>query len=476
MSIKKGKVYELEIADLAFGGKGVAKIDGLAVFVDQAAPGDMVSARVFKKKKNFAEARIVETISPSPLRIEPPCPYSGFCGGCKWQFLPYETQLQYKTNHVREALEHIGGIKDVPVNPAEASPDMFGYRNKMEFSCSDRRWLLPEQMDDDTIDISFALGLHVPGTFHKVLDIDACLLQASEGNQILNDAKRYMKNSGVPVYGLKSHVGFWRFLMLRHSVARDQWMVNIITSSEDRAGVEPLAKMLMEKYPSIVSVVNNITARKAGVAVGEYEIHLAGQPVIEDQIGPNVFEISANSFFQTNTRGAEILYGTVERFAELTGKESVLDLYSGTGTIPIHLSKQASRILGIEIVESAVRGRREKLPQKPRGKLPVCSGRHPHHAVGRGIAPRPDDRRSPPRRHAQGRGQASARHGPRTHRVRLMQPLHPGAGPGPDEGNLPGFTGPARGYVSPYVPYRDGGVAEEGGIGRWDDGEAFPIS
>ena len=355
MSIKKGKVYELEIADLAFGGKGVAKIDGLAVFVDQAAPGDVVSARVFKKKKNFAEARIVETISPSPLRIEPPCPYSGFCGGCKWQFLPYETQLQYKTNHVREALEHIGGIKDAAVNPAEPSPDVFGYRNKMEFSCSDRRWLLPEQMDDETIDISFALGLHVPGTFHKVLDIDACLLQASEGNQILNDVKQHMKNSGVPVYGLKSHVGFWRFLMLRHSVARDQWMVNIITSSEDRAAVEPLAKMLMEKYPSIVSVVNNITARKAGIAVGEYEIHLAGEPVIQDRIDPNVFEISANSFFQTNTRAAEILYGTVERFAELTGKETVLDLYSGTGTIPIHLSKQASRILGIEIVESAVK-------------------------------------------------------------------------------------------------------------------------
>ncbi len=356
--MRKGKTYELKVTDLAFGGKGIAKVDGFAVFVDQAAPGDVVLARVIKRKKRFAEARIAEMLSPSPLRIEAPCPYSGVCGGCKWQFLPYDIQLEYKTRHVKESLEHIGGFEGVAVHPAEGSPKVFGYRNKMEFSCSDRKWLMPEEMGGENADTSMALGLHVPGAFYKVLDIKACLLQPEPGNDILGDVRQYMKNSSAPVYGLHSHEGFWRFLMPRHSVGRDQWMVNIVTSTEDRGEVAPLAKFLMEKYPRIVSVVNNITASKAGIAVGEYEIHLAGERVLRDRIGPREFEISANSFFQTNTEGAEILYDTVKRFAGLTGRESVLDLYSGTGTIPIYLSDQASRIVGIEIVESAVKDAR----------------------------------------------------------------------------------------------------------------------
>lgn len=355
MPIKKGKTYELKVTDLAFGGKGIAKIDGFAVFVDQAAPGDVVNARVIKRKKRFAEARIENMISPSPLRIEAPCPYSGACGGCKWQFLPYDIQLEYKTRHVEEALEHIGGLEGVIVNPAAASPDVFGYRNKMEFSCSDRKWLLPEQMGSEKTDISFALGLHVPGTFYKVLDIEACLLQPDLGNDILDDVRSHMKNSFAPVYGLRSHEGFWRFLMLRHSAARDEWMVNVVTSKEDRESVAPLAEFLMKKYPRIASVVNNITARKAGIAVGEYEIHLAGERVLREKIGHCQFEVSANSFFQTNTGAAKILYDTVKSFAGLAGTETVLDLYSGTGSIPVYLSDQASRIVGIEIVESAVR-------------------------------------------------------------------------------------------------------------------------
>jgi 23S rRNA (uracil1939-C5)-methyltransferase len=354
MALKKGNVYELNITDLAFGGKGFAKVDGFAVFVDQAAPEDVVMARVVKKKKNFAEARIVEIISPSPLRIDAPCPYSGNCGGCKWQHLPYELQLKYKQRHVQETLEHIGDIRNIQVNPTLYSPNVFEYRNKMEFSCSDRKWLMPEQMTGENIDTGFAIGLHVPGTFYKVLDIQACLLQPEMGNQILGDVRRFIKDSAVPVYGLKSHEGFWRFLMLRHSVSEDQWMVNIITASQDRKIVSPLAEILMEKYPNIMSVVNNVTAGKAGVAVGEYEVHLAGETFIRDAIGPHIFEISANSFFQTNTRAAKSLYDTVAGYAQLTGQETVLDLYSGTGTIPIYLSGKASRIVGMEIVESAI--------------------------------------------------------------------------------------------------------------------------
>ncbi len=354
MGLKKGGLIELEITGMAFGGKGIAKVDGLAVFVEHAVPLDRVNARILKKKKSFAEATVVEILEPSPYRINPPCEYSGFCGGCKWQFLQYDRQLHYKRQHVEESLEHIGLIKGVPVYPAIPSGKIFGYRNKMEFSCSDRKWLLPSDFAMGEKSTGFALGLHVPGTFDKVLDIRACLLQPEEGNMILEDAKAFMKNSEAPPYGIKSHEGFWRFLMLRNSAANGNWMVNIITSAENREIVAPLAALLTEKYPGVVSVINNITSSKASVATGEYETVLAGSPYIKDKLGGFEFEISANSFFQTNTHSAEILYEKVKEFAGLSGRETVIDLYSGTGTIPVFLSADAGLITGLEIVESAV--------------------------------------------------------------------------------------------------------------------------
>jgi len=353
--MKKGEILEVEISDIAFGGKGITRINDFALFVDQTVPLDKVRIQITGKKKNYAEARVIELLTPSRFRISPPCKYSGYCGGCKWQFLSYEKQIEYKRRHVKESLEHIALIKDIPVHPTIPSDLIFGYRNKMEFSCSDKRWLLPEEMEKEGTENDFALGLHVPGTFHKVLDIEACLLHPELGNQILNDVRNFIKKSNMPVYGLRTHEGFWRFLMLRHSAAYNQWMVNIITASEDRKILQPLADMLMEKYPQqIVSVVNNITASKAGIAIGEYEIPLAGKSALRDRIGKFDFEISANSFFQTNTRGAERLYQTVRKYAELTGKETVIDLYSGTGTIAIFLSDAAKEVIAMEIVESAV--------------------------------------------------------------------------------------------------------------------------
>jgi len=354
MTVKKGQIIDVEVTDLAFGGKGLTRVDGMVVFVDQAVPGDRVEARVYKKRKQHAEARVVGLLRPSADRIQAPCEYSGFCGGCKWQFLQYERQLAYKRRHVAEALAHIGGVPDPLVHPTLPADPIFGYRNKMEFSCSDRRWLLPSEMGDDAQDISFALGLHVPGTFHKVLDNRACLLQPDLGNTILADVRRGMRASGLPPYGLRSHVGYWRFLMLRHSVADDQWMVNLITSAENMAAIRPLAETLMADYPQIVSVVNNISARKAAIAVGEVEVPVAGRTKLVDRIGDFTFDISANSFFQTNTRSAVLLYDKVKEFARLTGTESVVDLYSGTGTIAIYLADAARKVLGMEIVPSAV--------------------------------------------------------------------------------------------------------------------------
>jgi 23S rRNA (uracil1939-C5)-methyltransferase len=199
-----------------------------------------------------------------------------------------------------------------------------------------------------------ALGLHVPGTFNKVIDVEACLLQEERGNEILRAVKAFAKESGFPPYNLKTHEGFWRFLTLRHSTYFREWMVNVITSGFRKDLAENLARLVTSTFPEVKTVVNNVTSRHAGVAVGEWESVLTGTGVIEDRIGPYAFQISANSFFQTNTQGAATLYDIVVEYAELTGSENVLDLYSGTGTIPIFLASRSRQVVGMEIAESAV--------------------------------------------------------------------------------------------------------------------------
>ena len=354
MKVKKGQTFEVEISDVAFGGKGLVRINGMAVFVDQAVPGDQVLIRIIRRKKSYAEARVLELLKASPDRVDPPCIYSGFCGGCKWQFLDYAVQLKYKRQHVQESLGHIGQIRDAPVLPTIPSPLIFGYRNKMEFTCTDRRWLTPDEMQLPEIDKGFGIGLHVPGTFFKVFDTQKCLLQPDLGNQLLDEVRQFIISSGMPAYGLRSHDGFWRFLMLRHSVFFDRWMVNIVTAAENPQVLRRLANTLMQTHPAVISVMNNITARKAGVTTGESEITLAGDSAIIDKIGSFEFKISANSFFQTNTAGAVKLYDTVKQYAELSGSETVLDLYSGTGTIPILISDAAGEVIGLEMAPSAV--------------------------------------------------------------------------------------------------------------------------
>jgi 23S rRNA (uracil1939-C5)-methyltransferase len=354
MRIRKSDIVELWINRMAYGGKGIAHLDGLVVFVDGAIPGDRVMARVVSKKKDYAEAKLEELLDPSPDRINAPCPYSGYCGGCTFQHLRYEKQLEYKKGHIRDSISRIGAIDNVLVHDVIPSDRIYGYRNKMEFSFSDRCWLPAEEYAKGEREGGFGLGLHMPDTFFKVMDIDACLLQHDAGNLILNEVKRYVKESGVPVYGLKSHKGFWRFLTLRYSTAFDEWLVNLVTSEEDRGVVIPLSEALCKGFDKIKTVVNNINTRKAAVASGEREIILTGEGYIRDRIGPHTFQVSANSFFQTNSSGAGRLYEKVMEYAELEGHEVVLDLYCGTGTIPIFLSKKAKEVIGMEIVAAAL--------------------------------------------------------------------------------------------------------------------------
>ncbi|MCP4670725.1 MAG: 23S rRNA (uracil(1939)-C(5))-methyltransferase RlmD, partial [Desulfobacula sp.] len=240
------------------------------------------------------------------------------------------------------------------VNDVIPSDQIFEYRNKMEFSCSSKRWLLPEELENQAIKKDFGIGLHVPGTFDKVIDIKQCEIMPSLGNKILDDVRKFIIKSGLPAYHLRKHEGFWRFLMLRHSVAFDTWMVNVVTRDKNLDVVQELADILSKKYRKIASIMNNITDAKSGISIGKEEICLYGRDYIKEKLGKFEFKISANSFFQTNTRACEKLYEKVAQFAALQGNEIVVDLYSGTGTIPIWLSGHAKMIYGIEIVKSAV--------------------------------------------------------------------------------------------------------------------------
>jgi 23S rRNA (uracil1939-C5)-methyltransferase len=375
-SMRKGDIIELRIDRMAQGGQGVGRLNGLVVFVRGAAPGDTARAMVTRKKKDFAEARLIGVVNPSPDRVNPPCPYFGHCGGCQWQHMAYPRQLEYKKALVEEAMARIGGCSDIPIHDPIGSDKIFGYRNKMEFSFSDRPWVI-QGLSCEGKDPAFpplggegeggfagdgrkesqgklALGLHVPGTFNKVIDVEACLLQEGRGNEILQGVKKFAEESGLRPYNLKTHEGFWRFLTLRHSTFFKGWMVNVITSEYRKDLAENLAHCVASTFADVKTVVNNVTARRAGVAVGEWESVLAGTGVIKDRIGAYDFQISANSFFQTNTTVAAKLYRIVADYADLTGSESVLDLYSGTGTIPIFLASRSKQVLGMEITKSAV--------------------------------------------------------------------------------------------------------------------------
>jgi 23S rRNA (uracil1939-C5)-methyltransferase len=352
--MRKGDTLEVTIEKMVYGGRGLAHHADVAVFVDKTVPGERVRVKLVRVKRDFAEAQLIEILEPSPHRVRAPCPYNDYCGGCNWQFIDYESQLEYKRVFVEDSISHIGKLANVAVHPVRAAPRIFGYRNKMEFSFSDRKWLVRQERDGGQGDRSFALGLHVPGTFDRIIDIEECLLQHERGNEILREIKRYVKVSELPVYGLRSHRGFWRYLVLRHSHYFDEWMVNVVTSEQRDGAVRPLIPILRDRFSEIASLVNNINTRKGGTAVGEWERVLAGERIIKEKIGPLTFEISAQSFFQTNTTMAENLYEYIRDLASLAGNETVFDLYCGIGTVALFLSPMASRVIGMDISGSAV--------------------------------------------------------------------------------------------------------------------------
>ncbi|MGC9196814.1 MAG: 23S rRNA (uracil(1939)-C(5))-methyltransferase RlmD [Syntrophobacteraceae bacterium] len=361
-TITKGAEIELQVEKLAFGGKGLSRVDGYVVFLDRAAPGQIVKALITKKKRNYAEARVLETISRAPGYRPPACGHFGVCGGCFWQDISYEEQLFWKKAHISECLEHIGGAGGIHVEPVMASPDVFHYRNKMEFTFSDRRWLLAEELEQDFAPQSlFGLGLHVRGLFQKVLNIDSCFLQSPDASSILREVRQWAAASGLAAYSVRTHEGFWRFLVIREAKATGQLLLHLITSGVPEANdrVDLLAAHLLSRFPRITTFIHSISAKSSQVAVGDSSRVLFGPGHIEEMLGELRFRISAHSFFQTNTRAALKLYDTIGRLAAFDGSEKVWDLYCGTGSIGLYIASRVKSVIGIELIEEAVRDARE---------------------------------------------------------------------------------------------------------------------
>lgn len=367
--MKKGDILELRINKYAFEGKGIAKVkksqivpgseetdkDNYVIFVDGSFPGDTVKARLLKIKTSYAESKVVEVITPSEHRIGAKCRYFGLCGGCKQQDIEYSVQAKYKQQQVEEIFNKMGGFKDLLVEDIIPSERIFHYRNKMEFSFAERRWLTKEELNVENIeDKDFALGLHIPGIFDKVLRIEECFLQSEESNRILNFTSDFFKSRKTSIHNTRTHEGYLRNLVIKQSHHTPDLMVNLVTSTENDELMKEYTSQLLAAVPEVTTVINNINAKMASVAIGDYEKVYHGSGFIYDTIGKYKFRVSSNSFFQTNTLQAEKLYSTALEFADLKGDEIVYDLFSGAGTISIYISGNAKKVYGFESVESSI--------------------------------------------------------------------------------------------------------------------------
>ena len=357
----KSQILEIDITDTADGQQCFGRLpEGLAVFVQgPAAVGDRVRASVFKIKKNYLEARLVEVVTPSPTRVEPPCSHFGVCGGCKWQHVGYPEQLRIKRKLVADALVHLGGFADVQVRETLASPQVFGYRNKMEFSFGDRRYLSDAEMGMDETQLAkpsrFALGFHAPGRFDRVVDVVLCHLATPEMNEALTLVKAWAVRHALTIYSTHTHTGYLRNLVVRHASGTGEFMVYLVTSTHEPALMAGLLEELKAAFGArLTTFVNGVTARKNTVARGDQDLALYGPGFIRETLDGLTFEISPGSFFQTNSRQAEVLYRETVARAQPRADEVVYDLYCGTGTIALFLARTCRGVVGAEMEPSAI--------------------------------------------------------------------------------------------------------------------------
>ena len=357
---KKNKVIlnNITVTDYAAEGKGLARHEGKVVFISGAVPGDVADILLTKNKKDWAEGRVVKMISLSPERVMPFCRHFGVCGGCKWQMMPYEKQLFYKQQEAEQNIRRIGKIDLPPILPIIGAADTIYYRNKLEFTFSNRRFLTNDEIGADTAIVQQdALGYHVPRIFDKVIDIHECWLMDDINNQVRNTIRDFANHSGFSYYDIREHTGWLRNIIIRYCNT-GELMINICINYDDKKNIALLLDHLLEKIPGITTLLYTVNSKWNDTIYDlEPEVYYGKGYVIEKlltQHGKELqFIIGPKSFFQTNTSQAEQLYRITAEYAGLTGRETVYDLYCGTGSIGIYLSDQAKKVIGVESIEAA---------------------------------------------------------------------------------------------------------------------------
>jgi len=345
---------EVLITDVAAEGKAIARVNDVVVFVPFVVPGDVVNLQVTKKKSHFMEARAIDIVKYSDKRTEAFCEHYGICGGCKWQILPYDEQLKYKKKEVEGNLTRIGKIELPEIEDTLGSAKTQFYRNKLEFTFSNKRWRTYEEMNEGKqFDTMNAVGFHIPGQFDKVLDINKCWLQDDISNRLRNEIRRYALEKDLTFFDLRNHEGFLRTMMVR-TTSTGELMLIVVFFHEDKEAREALLQHLAEMFPEITSLLYIINA-KANDTITDQEVFVyKGADCIYEEMEGLRFKIGPKSFYQTNSDQAYELYKVARSFAQLTGEELVYDLYTGTGTIANFVAKQSRQVVGIEYVPEAI--------------------------------------------------------------------------------------------------------------------------
>lgn len=351
---KRPHLTEVEITDIAAEGKALGKVDEKIVFTPFAVPGDIVDIQVVKMRKKYMEGQITKFHQLSPMRTEAKCQHFGTCGGCKWQMLPYEQQLTYKQQHVQDALERLGKIELPPISPILGSENIYYYRNKMEYAFCTNRWLTSEEIElgGESLD-KRAAGFHIPGRFDRVLDLNECHLQKEPSNTMRLELKAFAMENGIPMADLRNNEGTLRSLYIRTSTT-NELMVIVVFWANEKEQHEKIMNFLSERFPEITSLYYTVNDRGNTVLENSELILVSGKAYMEEVMEDLTFKISPRSFYQTNSEQAYNLYKVARDFAELTGKETVYDLYTGTGTIACFVAGQAKKVVGIEYVEDAI--------------------------------------------------------------------------------------------------------------------------
>ena len=348
------------VTDAGAKGKSIAKApDGRVIFISNAVPGDVVDIQTMKQHKAYYEGKAIKIQEYSPKRTEPVCKHFGTCGGCKWQNMHYDYQLEYKQREVVNNLQRLGKIELPEITPISGSKDIYFYRNKMEFSFSDSKWLTLKQIQsDEIIEDRNALGFHIPGMWDKILDIDKCHLQRDPSNAIRNGVKEFATQNNIPFFNTRNQEGLLRTLMIRTS-SIGELMVLVQFFKDDQEPRELVMNYLKETFPEITSLLYVVNEKGNDTIYDQEVLCYAGRDYIFEEMEGLKFKINAKSFYQTNSEQAYELYKITRDFAGLNGDETVFDLYTGTGTIAQFVAKKAKKVIGVEAVPDAITAAKE---------------------------------------------------------------------------------------------------------------------